>query len=621
MIAYNRIALFLRYQEKEGHMLKNILTAVSAATLVLTCAAVAGAFGGGGGMAAPASHAPVVTEQLQELTVPLRPEGSQEIQRIPLFSEQHAATVVASVNGEAITLKEFAIELARMHSDLAGSEARGKQNFTETLDRLIAIKLVEQEALNIGFDKTPAVQSQMENFALKAMIQQLLADQVRNIQVDTAAIDELYRQMAIEVKLLTYRFFTQADAEALIKEAAAGGDFRALADQQVKAGKGEGGDEPQYARLNDLLPAVAQAVYAMQPGEVSQIFKAEKGVMLFRLEDRRNYEDAEVRQAAANRLLQQESRKKQMAYLKSLEDKYVTFDKQAEQALDFAKILEANPQAKGTEVFAALSKDQRPLATISNGRETVLVTVAEIAKKLESSMYHGMDRVIDAQNLSKQKESVLSNKLVAVTGRMEAQSQGIDKTAAFQEQLDDFEESLLFETFMAKAVVPGISVREEDVRAYYDKNLENYSSPLMLKMKSLVFTREESARDAQKKLLAGSDFKWVSANATDLADADSKEVLALGDALLSITALPKELHEQVEEARQGEVFLYAGPGGLYYTLLIESAFPPVAKPYEEVRQEIGRILYAEKIKEALADWVVKLKKVYETKNYLVPDQS
>ncbi|MCM2265641.1 MAG: peptidyl-prolyl cis-trans isomerase [Desulfuromonadales bacterium] len=600
-------------------MQKSLLTAVTAKILLLLSAAAALAFGGGG-TPAPAAPSPAVTGQMQEMTIALRPKGAEQIERIPLFSEKYAATVVATVNGEAITLRKFAIELAKMHSNADGTKAKGKQNFAETLERLIAIKLVKQEALNIGFDKTPEVQSQIENFALKTMIQQLLAAQTKDLRVEAAAVDELYRQMALEAKLLTYRFLNQADAEALLKEVGAGGDFKALADRQVKAGKAEGGEEPQYARLNDLLPAAAQAVYTMRPGEISQIFKADKGFMLFRLEDRRNYEDPAVRQAAADRLMQQESRKQQLAYLQSLEGKYVTFDKDAEQALNFAKILEANPQAKGAEVFAALSKDQRPLATISNGRETVVITVAEVAKKLESSLYHGMDRGLDAADLDKKKGSGISNRLVAVTGRMEAQGQGIDKTAAFQEQLADYTEGLLFETFMAKAVVPGVSVREEDVRAYYDKHLHDFSSPLMLKMKSLAFTSQESARAALKKLQTGSDFKWVSANATDLADADNKEILALGDALLAITALPDDLHHQVEAARQGDLFLYAGPGGLYYTLVVESAYPPVAKPYEEVRQEIGRILYAEKIKVALADWVTKLKEAYPTENFLVPDQ-
>ena len=161
-------------RKEDTAMHKDIYRLVSALALVLTTTTSVGAFGGGAAPAAPSSP-PVVSTEMQSLTVSLRSKGSQEVRQIPLFSEQHADTVVASVNGEAITLKEFAMELASMHSDMDGSTAKGKQNFTESLDRLIAVKLIEQDALNIGFDRMPEVQSQVENFALKAMIQQLLA--------------------------------------------------------------------------------------------------------------------------------------------------------------------------------------------------------------------------------------------------------------------------------------------------------------------------------------------------------------------------------------------------------------------------------------------------------------
>ena len=606
-------------KKRKKKMPKELYRLVSALVLILLSTATAFAFGGGGGPAVAAPN-PAVSAEIQDLTIPLRLEGSKKVQRIPLFSEQDAETAVAVVNGEPITLKDFAMELASMHSNMTDAEAKGKRDFGQTLDRLIAVKLIKQEALNIGFDRIPAVRKQIENFALKTMIQQLLSGQIKDIAADEKELEELYRQMAIEAKLLTYRFFDQADAASLLKEVRAGGDFKVLADKMVAAAKAEGGEEAEFARLNDLLPQIAQAVYPMEKGKVSEIFKADKGYLLFRLEDRRVYEDPETRQLAVKRLLEQEARKKQIAYLESLQDKYATIDEKAEEALNFAGIMEKNPKAKGTEVFARLSGDQRPLAKVVNGKETVLVTVAEIAKELESSMYHGMDRIIDAKQMDNQKETLITSKLIAITGRMEAQNQGIDTSEAFLGKLEDFEDRLLFDTFMSKAVVPGITVREEAVRAYYDENLENFSSPLMLKMKSLVFTNQASARDALKKLQAGSDFKWVSANSTHLAAADNKDILGLGDTLLSITALPEALHRQVEEARQGDHFLYEGPADLFYLLQVDNAYPPVAKPYDEVRQEIGRILYARAINEALADWVGKLKEAYETKNYLVQDQ-
>jgi len=139
----------------------------------------------------------------------------------------------------------------------------------------------------------------------------------------------------------------------------------------------------------------------------------------------------------------------------------------------------------------------------------------------------------------------------------------------------------------------------------------------MLKMNSLAFTKQESAQEALKKLQAGSDFKWVSANVNDLADESNKDVLGLGGSLLSVNALPHDLQHQVTGAQQGDLFLFAGPNDLYYVLTVESAYPPQAKPYEEVRQEIGKIIYSQMINDALDEWVKKLKEVYETEVFIV----
>lgn len=576
-------------------------------------------FGFAGGGAATAPAAPVITEPMKELTIPLRQEGSKEILQVPLFSAEHANLPVATVDGEAISLQEFALELAAMHTDMGGGEKPGKQSFTTLLDRLISIKLAGKEAMNIGFDRTPEVQNQLENFALKAMIQQLLAAQIKDLEVSPEEVEEMYRQMALEAKLLTYRFFDEEEAAALLTTYRAGGDFKKLADKAVAGGKAEGGEKPEYTRLNDLFPAVAKAVFAMKKGDVSEVFKAEKGFLVFRLEDQRVFEDAEIRTLATERVYQRLSQKTQMDYLKSLEEKYVVFYPQGQDALNFAHIAEEKPNAKGTEIFAVLTKDQSPVATLNDGKETVTITVAEIAKKLEATMYHGTDRAIDAASLDKQKETILWNRLVAVSGRMEARAQGIDKSPELQAQLEKFKERVLFDAFMAKAVVPGIKVPEDEVKKYYYNHLEDYSSPLMVKLQSLVFTSEKGAREAIRKLQAGSDFKWVSANTSGQADADDKELLKFDGNLLTVTALPESLHHDVEVAKPGDSYYYAGPGDLHYAVMVESIFPPKAQTYEEVRQEVGKIVYAQMINDALAEWVEKLKDAYKTKIYLVQE--
>ncbi len=599
----------------------NIFTQlVSVFAVLLVTITPALGFGGAGSTANAEPLKPVVTEEMKALTVPIRITGTKKILQVPLFSEKYAQLPVAMVNEEPITLAEFTRELATVHSGMGDSETPASQNFSKLLERLIEIKLIKQEALNIGFDRTPAVQNQIEEFELKTLVQHLLAKQVRDLQVDKDAVEELYQQMAIEVNLSVYNFQQQADAETLIKELQNGGDFKLLADTLVAEGKGEkSGGDAEYVKLNDLLPNVAKAVFSMDIGAVSVIFKTEKGFVVFKLEDRRTYEDQQVRLAAKNRVLQETSRQKQMDYLNDLIEKYATFDDEVMASLDFAKFLAEDPEATRTEVFSRLGNDQRALVTLINGNETTTITVAEVAGALQASLYHGGER-IDADQLNNQKITYIKNRLTALTGRMEAEQQNIQNSVAYLEAVKKFKEQLLFDTFMAKAVIPGLVVSEEEVHKYYNNHLQDYSSPMMIKMSSLIFTNPQDAQEAVNKLQAGSDFKWVSANMTGLADKNNKNILALGDNLLTETALPKDLQKKVKGARQGDIFFYAGPDELYYTLVVESVFPPRTKVYEDVRQEVGKIVYGQKINAAFKEWVRKLKEVYETKIFIVQNK-
>lgn len=574
---------------------------------------------GNASMSLPSPEQPTITSEMTSLTIPVRQQQDGKIVKVPLFSEKYADLPVAMIEGEPITVKDFSLRIASMHDNMSGSDAPKKQNFSDLLDRMIAVKLVKQEALNIGFDRTPEVETQVKNFALKSMIQELLAKQITNIQVPDEEVEELYQQMALEAKLLTYQFTEEADAKAVLEKTQNGGDFKQLADDAVQAGKAQGGEEPEFARLNDLFPSVAKAVFDMEPGSISEVFKGPNGYLLFRLEERQTYEDPEVRLAATNRLLQQKSKEKQYDYLQSLIDKYASYDEEVKESLDFTKIAYENPGIKGTEVFPPLVRDKRPLATFTADDQTVNITVAEIAEKVKATMYHGLDREIDGPTLDDTKEDAIWNESVAIAGRLEAQAQGVDQLPEFKDKIDKFEEKLLFETFMAKAVAPGIKVPEDEAKAYYYNHLEDYSSPLMLKLKSLAFTNREAALDAFKKLQAGSDFKWVSANSTNQADPDNKDLLNFGDKLLAASALPHDLSHEVATAQPGDVFFYEGENNIFYTLVADSVFASEAKTYQEVRQEVGKIVYARLINEALADWVSKLKDAYETQMFLVEE--
>lgn len=554
---------------------------------------------------------------LNTITISLQDKTSGAVEQVPLFSRRHADTPVAMINGEPILLEELVGEILNMHGSMDKSEVGQDVDYRALLDRLVAIKLANQEAANIGLDQLPTVRRQQEDFARTTLIKTLIRNQMADLVPDEEEVAELYQQMALEAKLTTYIITSKEEAKELLAQQAAGQDFDTLAKALVQAGKATGGNEEEYVQLRELLPNVAAAVFAMEPGTISEVFKAEKGYLVFRLDDLRIYEDAEVRKEAEALVLQRAAAARREAYLTELEEKYVEFDKEAEAALDFAAIAETRPEASATEIFAELTADQRPLATITDNDAVVgVISVADIAKELEKSLYHGTDRTINPQKMGNKKTSVVRDKIIHIVGALEAEKQGIHQTRAYQETIRKHREKLIFNTFISKAVLPGITVKDEEARAYYQENSDQYSTPLMLKLKDLAFTNKQDAANALAKLRAGSDFKWVSANAVGLVPEENKELLHFAGALLSITALPEDLQVKAAKAGTGDVMLHEDTTGLHYVLQVEQAFPPQAKPYEQVKNEAAKAVYARKVREALDEWVASLKDAYETEIFL-----
>lgn len=74
-------------------------------------------------------------------------------------------------------------------------------------------------------------------------------------------------------------------AKRVVAAARAGGDFKALVQQEVNAGGASGGDLGVVA-ITDLRPEVSAAVAALKPGEISEPFESSAGVHVVRLVER-----------------------------------------------------------------------------------------------------------------------------------------------------------------------------------------------------------------------------------------------------------------------------------------------------------------------------------------------
>ncbi len=541
----------------------------------------------------PAMPAPA-TEEFISLKIPLRS---------PLFAD----TPVALVNDEPITLRELAESVSLQQEETAEQAGDKENRYKQVLDRLINIRLVVEEGINIGLNETAEMTTEVENFKLNVQQNMLISKHLQGLEPDPADVADVYKQMSREVQLHSITFASGYQAQQFLNEVK-DGDFDQLLAKYVAEGAITEQKTEPHVKIKDLLPQVGQQVYSLAVGGFSTIFRSEGGFLLLRLVDARFVEDPGVRKEAEGIVLDALRKQKAMEYTIALEEKYVTFDNELYENLDF-----------DTDVDA-LQKDARVLATIRGGEEPVTITVSDLARNLKMGFFHGADKAQKLKMINERKDSTISNMLFRHTCKLEAHALGLDESEDFKIMVAAFERSTIFKAFMSKVIFPDVQLKAEDVRAYYDEHLDTYSSPAMLQLNSLVFDNRQDAESALAKLQKGADYKWVSANASGLIPPGTEGVLPFDRNLLSLTALPEDLQPTLKGAGKGSTLLYApSENKRFYVLLVDNVFPPEPQPYELAKDEVAKVVFNVKSEELLAEWVAKLKEAYETRNFLVEE--
>ena len=512
--------------------------------------------------------------------------------------------VVATVNDEPIFLDEFNQELATLPHRVGKDQKTEKEEISGLLKRLINTRLIIQEAKRMGLDELKELKERDDVFAKQTLRDELIDRQVRDIKPDEREVEKIYKESVKEFKIKSILFDKEEDAkqmEALLK---AGKNFDETLKKFLSDGKGKGEEEASYLRSKELQPEIAEAVSKMTVGSVSPVIKIKSGYVIFKLEDIRFPEDPDVRGRIRLDLLLQKQKDAYFEYFKTLKKKYVKVNEGLLKGLDFES------KEPG---FEKLMKDKRVLAEIKGEKP---ITVGEFSEYMKQQLFHGVERAVEAKRLNKRKEQILDEMLQKRILRKEALRLGIDKTEGYKNKLKENENSLLFGAFVAKAVAPDIKLNEEELKAYYDRHIKEYTYPEMMKIKSLVFSKREDAEKAVVNLRQGTDFQWLEANAEGQVDKNRKEVLVFEGKLLTTKDLPENVRKAVSGAKSGDVRLLANPDNYFYVLSIPEVIPPKPQPYPETREQIAGKIYNEKLTKAVEDYADKLRALSDVKIYL-----
>jgi len=524
-------------------------------------------------------------------------------EKLPVIAGKIA---VASVNDEAITLEEFNRAIAASHAARPGAKTAGPVDYSKIIKRLINTRLIVLEARNIGLDDLPEIKKAVADYSRDTLMELLLEGHVKDIKPDQDEVEKIYQGMVEEWQISSVRFEKEELAKNFEEKIKGGKEFIETMKSALDEGIAEEGEVGQYLKDKDLAPQIAQVVSRMEIGSTSPIISAgEKGFIILRLEGKRipDEENPEIMERARRQVLTQERAKAAKDYYEDLRKKYVTINKELIDGLDYES------EEPG---FDSLLKDKRVIVEVS-GEEPV--TVGELTGALKQKFFHGVERAIKAQQVNTRKYEVLEGIVEERILLKEALIKGIDTSDEYKNRIKEYKISAVFGVFINKVIAPDIKLDQEELKSYYQENIERYTFPEMMRIKELVFERKSEAVSALEKLRKGTDFDWLSSNAEGQVDKSTKGLLRFKGELLTVSSMPEGVQKALSGASPGDFRLYGSPEGYFYVLYIYHLLPSAPRPFKSVKKDIAKEVFGEKVRKAIEDYADQLREYYPVKIY------
>jgi peptidyl-prolyl cis-trans isomerase C len=200
-------------------------------------------------------------------------------------------TVVAKVNGEAITEAEIGFAESEIGSELAGVPEESRRRVL--VEYLIEAHLMADAAKKAKLEESESFASRMEYYRLRALRDAYFEKQVRDSVPETEAkalYDERVKSLPAqeEVRARHILVKTEDEAKKVAQELAGGADFAETAKKYSQDRGGQGGGDLGYFTRGQMVKAFDDAAFTLEKDKLSDPIQTEFGWHLIKVEDKRN---------------------------------------------------------------------------------------------------------------------------------------------------------------------------------------------------------------------------------------------------------------------------------------------------------------------------------------------
>jgi len=204
------------------------------------------------------------------------------------------SATAAVVNGEPIYIRDVELEAVAQGMIEPGSEfGIAHPDFPQILDQLIDQRLLAQEAVRRGLEQDPEARRRLAA-GRERLLGNLLVESLVANEVTEAAIDRMYeeqvklQQLDDEVRVRRIVAETEAEALQIVTDLSEGQDFAELAlERSTDTGTRLQGGDLGWIRPNELGDPDAAVIGNTITGDVSEVFRTERGWTILKVDERR----------------------------------------------------------------------------------------------------------------------------------------------------------------------------------------------------------------------------------------------------------------------------------------------------------------------------------------------
>jgi len=186
----------------------------------------------------------------------------------------------------------------------------------------------------------------------------------------------------------------------------------------------------------------------------------------------------------------------------------------------------------------------------------------------------------------------------------ESLRRGLDKDKEVQEVIDEARKKILIARLLRDEVESKVSVSDQEVRDYYDKNQDEFKTPEILRASHIMVKTEKEANDIVKELSQGASF-------SDLARSRSIDPSAAkgGDVGYFVKGqLDPDFEAACLQMREGELKYVVKTRFGYHIIKLTERKRPTIEKFKDVEQRVRHDMLLDKRKKTFNQLVDELKK-------------